>query len=46
MQWQCAEGIASLLGGKPWKKQQLRVVIGSFPVGQTDQNVFLICAVL
>jgi len=45
-QWQYAEGITSLLGGRPWKKQQLRAVINSFSGGQTDQNMFLIRAVL
>jgi len=29
--WKLVEGTASLLGGRLWKKQQLRAVIGSFP---------------
>jgi len=37
--WKLAERTAGLLGDRLWKKQQLRAVSGSFPGGQTDQNV-------
>jgi hypothetical protein len=37
--WELAEGTTGLLGGRLWEKQQLRAVIGSFPGGQTDQNM-------
>jgi hypothetical protein len=37
--WELAEGTSSLLGGRLWKKQHLRAIIGNFPGGQTNQTL-------